>query len=51
MSGLIDAKLYSPFVSQKLIFILAELNPKDLDTLREWMQAGKVTPSSTGATH
>jgi len=33
------------FVSQKLIFILAELNPKDLDTLRDWMQAGKVTPS------
>jgi NADPH:quinone reductase-like Zn-dependent oxidoreductase len=44
MSGLVDAKLYSPFVSQKLIFILAELNPKDLDTLRDWMQAGKVTP-------
>lgn len=36
--------LYSPFVSQKLVFLLAELNPKDLDTLREWMQAGKVTP-------
>jgi NADPH:quinone reductase-like Zn-dependent oxidoreductase len=44
MSGLIDAKLYSPFVSQKFVFILAELNPKDLDTLRDWMQAGKVTP-------
>jgi NADPH:quinone reductase-like Zn-dependent oxidoreductase len=20
------------------------LNPKDLDTLRDWMQAGKITP-------
>ena len=42
--GLVDAKLYSPFVSQKFVFILADLNPKDLDTLRDWMQAGKVTP-------
>jgi NADPH:quinone reductase-like Zn-dependent oxidoreductase len=44
MWGLVDAKLYSPFVSQKFVFLLAELNPKDLDTLRDWMQAGKVTP-------
>jgi NADPH:quinone reductase-like Zn-dependent oxidoreductase len=42
--GLVDAKLYSSFVSQKIVFILAELNPKDLDTLRDWMQAGKLTP-------
>jgi NADPH:quinone reductase-like Zn-dependent oxidoreductase len=44
MWGLINAKLYSPFVSQKFLSLLAELNPKDLDTLRDWMQAGKVTP-------
>jgi NADPH:quinone reductase-like Zn-dependent oxidoreductase len=44
MSDLVDAKLYSSFVSQKIVFLLAELNPKDLDTLRDWMQAGKVTP-------
>jgi NADPH:quinone reductase-like Zn-dependent oxidoreductase len=44
MWGLISAKLYSPFVSQKFLSLLAELNPKDLDTLRDWMQAGKVTP-------
>jgi len=44
MSDLIGAKLYSSFVGQKIVFILAELNPKDLDTLRDWMQAGKVTP-------
>jgi NADPH:quinone reductase-like Zn-dependent oxidoreductase len=44
VSDLIDAKLYSSFVSQKVVFLLAELNPKDLDTLRDWMQAGKLTP-------
>jgi NADPH:quinone reductase-like Zn-dependent oxidoreductase len=44
MSGLIDAKLYSSFASLKVVFLLAELNPEDLDTLRDWMQAGKVTP-------
>jgi NADPH:quinone reductase-like Zn-dependent oxidoreductase len=44
LSGLIDAKLYSPFVSQKMVFVLAELNPKDLDILRDWMQTGKITP-------
>jgi NADPH:quinone reductase-like Zn-dependent oxidoreductase len=44
MSGSIDAWLYAHFVSQKMTFFLAELNPKDLDTLRDWMQAGKITP-------
>ncbi len=44
LSGIIDAKLYSAFVSQKLVFLLAQLNPKDLDTLRDWMQTGKITP-------
>jgi NADPH:quinone reductase-like Zn-dependent oxidoreductase len=44
MSGSIDAWLYAHFVSQKMSFFLAELNPKDLDALRDWMQAGKVTP-------
>jgi NADPH:quinone reductase-like Zn-dependent oxidoreductase len=44
LSGLIDAKLYSHFVSQKMVFVLAELNPKDLDILRDWMQTGKITP-------
>jgi NADPH:quinone reductase-like Zn-dependent oxidoreductase len=44
MWALIDAQLYSPFVSQKFLSLLAELNSKDLDTLRDWMQAGKVTP-------
>jgi NADPH:quinone reductase-like Zn-dependent oxidoreductase len=44
LSGSINALLYSPFVSQKFIFILADMNPADLGTLRDLMQAGKVTP-------
>jgi len=38
------SQLYSPFVSQKLTFIFAELNPDDLGVLRDMMQAGKITP-------
>jgi NADPH:quinone reductase-like Zn-dependent oxidoreductase len=44
LSGSFDAWLYAHFVSQKMVFLLAELNPKDLDTLRDWMQGGKITP-------
>jgi NADPH:quinone reductase-like Zn-dependent oxidoreductase len=44
LSGAINAQLYSPFVSQKFIFILADMNQDDLGTLRDLMQAGKVTP-------
>ena len=44
LSGSIEALLISPFVSQKFIFLLAHLNKDDLDTLRDLMQAGKVTP-------
>lgn len=44
LSGSLDAWLYAHFVSQKMAFFLAELNPKDLDILRDWMQAGKITP-------
>jgi NADPH:quinone reductase-like Zn-dependent oxidoreductase len=44
LTGIIDVWLYSPFVSQKLIFLFAGLNPKDLDVLRDLMQAGKITP-------
>ena len=36
--------LYAPFISQKLIFMFADLNPQDLDVLRDLMQAGKITP-------
>jgi NADPH:quinone reductase-like Zn-dependent oxidoreductase len=44
LAGPIKAKLMSPFVSQELIFFIAELNPEDLTLLRDLMQAGKVTP-------
>jgi NADPH:quinone reductase-like Zn-dependent oxidoreductase len=40
----IKAWMTSFFVSQKAIFILAELNGPDLDTLRQMMVAGKLTP-------
>ena len=41
-----SAKAYfvSPFISQKLIFILADANKDDLNVLRDLMQAGKLTP-------
>ncbi len=44
LSGSFKALLYSPFVSQKLIFMLAKLEQKDLVVLGDLMQAGKVTP-------
>jgi NADPH:quinone reductase-like Zn-dependent oxidoreductase len=44
LTGMIDVWLYSSFVGQKPIFMLAELNPEDLDVLRDMMQAGKITP-------
>lgn len=40
----IKAALYSPFFSQRFVTMLADLNPKDLATLRELMEAGKLTP-------
>ena len=44
MKKAIKAMLLSPFVSQKMIFMLAHLNEQDLETLRDLMQAGKLTP-------
>jgi NADPH:quinone reductase-like Zn-dependent oxidoreductase len=38
------AMLLSKFVSQKMGMMLAELNQKDLTTLGDLMQSGKVTP-------
>ena len=40
----VEAWLLSPFVSQKFGMILAELDHKDLATLAELMQSGKLTP-------
>jgi NADPH:quinone reductase-like Zn-dependent oxidoreductase len=42
LTGSIDAMLYSPFVSLKFIFLLADLNAQDLNVLREMIQAGKM---------
>jgi NADPH:quinone reductase-like Zn-dependent oxidoreductase len=44
LTGSIHALLYAPFVSQKFIFLLADLNPEDLGVLRDMMEAGKITP-------
>jgi NADPH:quinone reductase-like Zn-dependent oxidoreductase len=44
LSDLLAAIFYSRFVSQNFTGMLAELEQKDLDALRELMQAGKVTP-------
>ena len=40
----IDAYLVAPFVTQKLIFMLAQANKDDLEVLRDLMQAGKLAP-------
>lgn len=40
----IAAKMLSPFTSQKLGMMLAELNQQDLNVLGELMQSGKLTP-------
>lgn len=38
------ALVLSPFVSQKVLMFLASINRRDLDVLKELMEAGKVTP-------
>lgn len=44
LSSSIKAMLVAPFVSQKLVFILAQLKQADLGVLRDLMQSGKLTP-------
>lgn len=44
MTRPINAFLLSPFVSQSMGMMLAELNPEDLSVMSELMQSGKVTP-------
>jgi NADPH:quinone reductase-like Zn-dependent oxidoreductase len=44
MANPIKAKLLSPFVSQKIGTMLAELNQKDLTLLAEMMQSGQMKP-------
>jgi NADPH:quinone reductase-like Zn-dependent oxidoreductase len=40
----VKALLLSPFISQKMGMLMSELNKKDLTTLADLMQSGKVTP-------
>ena len=44
MSPLIGVWVTAPFASQKLAGLMADLDPKDMDILRELLQSGKVTP-------
>ncbi len=44
MAKPIAALLLSPFISQQMGAMLAELDPKDLAILADLMQSGKVTP-------
>jgi NADPH:quinone reductase-like Zn-dependent oxidoreductase len=40
----LKAMVVSPFVKQKMGFFIASMDPKDLNTLRDLMQSGAVTP-------
>jgi NADPH:quinone reductase-like Zn-dependent oxidoreductase len=44
LTGLLKSVLTSPFVSQKMIFMLAQANKDDLEVLSDLMQTGKLTP-------
>jgi len=43
-SGVLQALLLSPFVSQKVVLLLAAIRKQDLVALKELMEAKKVTP-------
>jgi len=42
--GTLRALVSSPFVSQKFVFYIAQINKADLQLLSDWMQSGKITP-------
>ncbi|HEV2903406.1 MAG TPA: NAD(P)-dependent alcohol dehydrogenase [Pyrinomonadaceae bacterium] len=42
--GMLRALVSSPFVSQKFVFYIAQLNKADLEVLSGLMQSGKITP-------
>jgi NADPH:quinone reductase-like Zn-dependent oxidoreductase len=44
MTSLAKAYFVAPFVSQKMLFMLADANQDDLNVLRDLMQTGKLTP-------
>jgi NADPH:quinone reductase-like Zn-dependent oxidoreductase len=44
LTGMFEAAVLSPFVSQDIVPMLAKINSEDLTILRDLIQAGKVTP-------
>jgi NADPH:quinone reductase-like Zn-dependent oxidoreductase len=44
LTTLIKAYFVSPFVKQKMLFMLAQSTQDDLNLLRDLMQDGKLTP-------
>jgi NADPH:quinone reductase-like Zn-dependent oxidoreductase len=44
LTTLLKAYIVSPFVKQKMLFMLAQANQDDLNVLRDLMQDGKLTP-------
>ena len=44
MLGMLRALIGSPFVSQKFVFYIAQLNKRDLQVLSDLVQSGKVMP-------
>lgn len=44
LAGLAKTMLVAQFVSQKIVFMLANANKDDMEVLRELMQSGKLTP-------
>ncbi len=41
---MLKAPLCSPFVGQKLVMCMSKVSKDDLTTLRDLMEAGKITP-------
>jgi NADPH:quinone reductase-like Zn-dependent oxidoreductase len=44
MTGALKAMTVAPFVREKLVFFMAQLNKQDLEVLRAMMESGKLTP-------
>jgi NADPH:quinone reductase-like Zn-dependent oxidoreductase len=42
--GTLRALVSSPFVSQRFVFYIAQINKPDLQLLSDWMESGKITP-------
>jgi NADPH:quinone reductase-like Zn-dependent oxidoreductase len=45
MTASLKAMAIGPFVHEKLVFFLADLNHKDLEVLRGMMESGKIAPA------